>query len=159
MTVISKNVIYVFDSKGKIMKLNDIHKEWSVDSKIDKGYLDDEAIKIPLLHSKYLNILSETRLEFKKILEGKKKLESTLDDYFQGKIDGKVIGREPWQLEETKAAIEKRISSDKDIIRVNLQIAEIEEKVLVLKEIINNLNQRNFQLKVAMDFMKWSNGN
>lgn len=140
------------------MKLEDIQKEWSNDSILEKDRIDDEALKIPKLHSKYINILNNERILFTKVKQEKVKLEKLLEDYYTGKIDGKDINRPPWQLEESKAGIDKRIHADQDVIKVNLRISYQEEKVLLLKEIISNLNQRNFQLKVAVDFIKFMQG-
>ena len=140
------------------MDINLIHTEWAQDSILDKDMIAENALQIPLLHGKYMRYLSDIRLSFRKKNESRKLLEKKLEDYYQGKIDGKDIGRVAWQLEESKASTEKRIATDKDMIRLNIEIAEEEEKVLLLKEIINNLNQRNFQLKVALDFLKWSQG-
>ena len=140
------------------MNLKTIFAEWKNDSLMDENAISQEALKIPVLHSKYLTMLSHCRLEYKNLLEEKRKLELTLEDYYEGRIDGKDIGRSPWQMEETKARIEKRIITDPEVVELNLKIAREEEKVLVLKEIINNINQRNFQLKVSLDYLKWSNG-
>ena len=140
------------------MKLEDIQKEWSKDSIIHKDRIDDSALEIPKLHSKYINILNSERILFTKVKQEKIKLERLLEDYYNGKIDGKDIGRPPWQLEESKAGIEKRILSDDEIIKINMKISYQEEKVLLLKEVISNLNQRNFQLKVAVDFIKFMQG-
>jgi len=48
------------------MKLSEIQQDWSVDSKINEFELGREAIKVPMLHSKYLTILSNTKLQLRK---------------------------------------------------------------------------------------------
>lgn len=57
-------------------KLDDILAEWEKDSKIDTTEPGREMLNIPILHSKYLNILSKHRLLLKdteiKILKLKK---------------------------------------------------------------------------------------
>ena len=140
------------------MKLEDIYKEWSVDNLIDKSTLDQASIDIPKLHHKYMQFLSKERMVFRVLQENKKKLVQQLEDYYTGKIDGKDIGKEPWQLTETKSSSEKRVETDPSLIEMNLKIFVQEEKVLALKEIISNINQRNFQIKNAIDFLRWSQG-
>ncbi len=140
------------------MNLKKIFEEWKIDSVMDETAISQESLKIPQLHAKYLTMMSICRLEYKTLLDTKRSLEMTLEDYYEGRIDGKDIGRPPWQMEETKSRMEKRILVDPDMVEMNLKIAREEEKVLVLKEIINNINQRNFQLKVSLDYLKWSNG-
>lgn len=140
------------------MKLDEIHSNWALDTKIKKESLEEESLRIPELHSKYLNFLSTERKVYKALIERKKLLEETLTDYFLGRIDGKDIGREPWQGTESKSSAEKRVERDAAIINLNLQISEQEEKVLALKEIISNINQRTWHIKNAIDFIKWTGG-
>ena len=45
-----------------MITLDDIKSQWAEDSKIEQDLLDEESIKIPQLHSKYLNYLSDVRL-------------------------------------------------------------------------------------------------
>ena len=41
------------------MDIDEIHDLWSVDCKIDDLELDQESLKIPQLHSKYMRIITE----------------------------------------------------------------------------------------------------
>lgn len=141
------------------MKLEEIQELWASDCQIAKEKLDAESLRIPLLHSKYLKLMSDERLRFKLLQDKRAELFQTLMDYFEGKIDGRDIGRSPWQLKETKAACEKRILADKEYIALNIKVYQSEEKVLTLKEIITSINQRNFIIKNAIDWFKWSQGN
>lgn len=132
---------------------------WAEDAKIKRTELDIEALNIPILHSKYIKLMSSERVRFRALGEKKKILTQQLYDYYEGKLDGRDIGREPWQIvDKTKALTEKRVENDKELVDMNIRIFQSEEKVLLLKEIIININQRNFQLRVALDFMKFQNG-
>ena len=53
------------------MLLEDIEKEWAIDSVISNLKLDNESLKIPKLHSKYYSYLINEKLVHVKI---KKKL-------------------------------------------------------------------------------------
>lgn len=132
---------------------------WEKDAPVDKHEIGNESAKIPLLFQKYMTYLSKERLAYKLFLEEKKQLEIVLRDYFTGKIDGKEIGRPAHQLVETKESAGKRIDTDSEMRKLNLKIAEQEEIVLFLKEVIEHIKQRNFQLRVIVDWIKFSNGN
>lgn len=141
------------------MKIDELNDMWAEDANIDRGQLDIESLEIPKLHAKYLRLLSKERLRYKTLQEKKKELIQTLTDYFNGVIDGRDIGREPWQLaRESKSSVEKRVELDKQFIEMNIQIYVSEEKVNMLIEIIKNINQRNFQIKGAIDFLRFQNG-
>lgn len=141
-----------------VKRLLDYQSEWSTDCKIDTTRLDTESSQIPYLHSKYLNYLSNERLSLKRITVKKDKLVETLTDYYTGIIDGKDIGRDPWQIKESKSSSERRVEKDQEVINMNLILYEKEEMVLFLKEVVMNINQRNFQIKNTIDFMKFQNG-
>jgi len=140
------------------MTLDEINAEWAADAPINREQLDIDSLDIPKLHSKYVKMLSKERLVFKALDEKKKQFIQKLTDYFGGSLDGKEIGRPAWQLNETKSAIEKRVENDAELSKMKIQIYQAEEKVQVLIEIIKNINQRNFQIKNAIDFMRFMNG-
>lgn len=140
------------------MKLEEIQSLWGEDSNINRENLDQESTRIPKLHHKYITILSDERRAFKYLLDKRKQLEMTLQDYYTGKIDGRDIGREPWPVKEIKEYVTKRVECDKEMVDMNLKLVTQEEKVLYLKEVILNINQRNYQIKNAIDWVKWTGG-
>ena len=46
--------------------LKKIHEMWATDSQIDNMKLDEASRLTPMLHSKYLSLLSTTKLQLKK---------------------------------------------------------------------------------------------
>ena len=48
------------------MKLSDLQEMWAEDCKIDETNLGKESARVPLLHAKYINLLSSTRLNLRK---------------------------------------------------------------------------------------------
>lgn len=141
------------------MKLSDIQAEWAKDCPIDKNDLLGETGRIPILHQKYLTMLSNERITYRVLIENKKKLIQKLEDYFSGKLDGKDIGRDPWQLNETKSAIDKRIDTDHEVIEYNLKTFQQEEKMLYLKEVVGQINSRTYQIGNAGKMLIFMQGN
>jgi phosphoenolpyruvate synthase/pyruvate phosphate dikinase len=135
-----------------------IFEEWEKDA-IITDLFDDESLKISTLHAKYIRKLFQLRLQLKKRIEDKNILEQKLEDYFTGKIDGKDINRPPHQIVETKTSALKRISTDQDYIQINLEIAKLEETVLYVKEIVDSIKQRSFNIRNAIEWRKFTNGN
>jgi hypothetical protein len=140
------------------MKLSEIEDMWAVDCLVNKDHLDTDSIIVYPLHFKYHKILSAERIKFKAMTEKKKLIVQKLDDYYNGKIDGPSIGREPWQLKDSKVSAEKRVESDQELIDFNLQMFAQEEKVLLLKEILSTLNNRSFGVGNAIKFMAFMKG-
>ena len=48
------------------MKLSDLQQQWQADCKMDEMALDAESLKIPNLHSKYLALWNEERLNLRR---------------------------------------------------------------------------------------------
>ena len=57
-----------------------------------------------------------------------------------------------------KNEVDLYLESDKDIIGNNMRIVNQKEKLDMLEEILKNLNQRNFQIKNAIDWKKFTQG-
>ena len=143
------------------MKFEDIFDEWKRDSEIDQTDLGNESLKIPKLHHKYYMMLLSERSSLRKLESQMKQLKlSKYEFYSQGHTEEtKKLG---WELPPRgiilKADIPMYIEADRDIIDLSLKIGIQGEKVEFLDSIIKSLQTRNFLIKNAIDFLKWTNG-
>jgi Recombination, repair and ssDNA binding protein UvsY len=143
------------------MKIEEISQEWINDAKIDTTELDIESIKIPQLHSKYLKIYFEERRKLKVIEFQSKELFLNKYEYYNGRLSDEELEKLDWKpfvKRLMKNEIDLYIESDKDIIHNNMRIVNQKEKLDMLEEILKNLNQRNFQIKNAIDWKKFTQG-
>ena len=65
---------------------------------------------------------------------------------------------EPFVKRLMKNEVDMYLDSDKDIIQNNMRIINQKEKLAFLEEVIKNLNQRNFQIKNAIEWKKFTQG-
>ena len=143
------------------MTLDQISDEWRKDAGIDSTELGAESLKIPQLHSKYMKIYFDERqrlraYEFKSKATFLKKYE-----YYNGRMSREELeeaGWEPFVKKLMKNEIDMYVDSDADIVDVNMRIVAQKEKIDFLEEVLKNLNQRNYQIKNALDYMKFTNG-
>ncbi len=143
------------------MKLEEISQEWIKDSKIDTTELDIESIKIPQLHSKYLKVYFEERRKHKALEFQSKELFLNKYEYYHGRLSDEELQQlnwEPFMKRLMKNEVDLYLESDKDIIQTNMRIVNQKEKLDMLEEILKNLNQRNFQIKNAIDWKKFTQG-
>lgn len=143
------------------MKLDEIQKVWNDDAKISLDRIDEEATKIPLLHSKYYQIYSSERLILKKQQSDYKKLYlEKFEFYTQGPTEEQH--KKGWVLPAKgvilKNEADRYLEADDDLINMSLRIEVQKEKVDFLYSIIDNINKRSFQLSNALNFMKWQSG-
>jgi hypothetical protein len=140
------------------MTLEDFQKEWFGDLKYDQDNLDVVSLNIEKIIYKYVSYFATEAKAWKLLLERKKVLYDQLEDYYLGKLDGKDIGREPYQKHETKESSKQRIPADRDMVELSLKIIDAETKVEFLKEIIYAVKQRSFNVGHAIDFRKFMGG-
>lgn len=143
------------------MKLEAIFEEWEKDSQIDKTELADESLKIPSLHHKYYRMYAHERLVLKKYEAEMKQLRlDKWEFYTQG--PNEETRDKGWEL-PAKGLILKQempmyMEADKDIIELSLKIGMQQEKVDLLDSIIKSFTNRGFNIKSAIDFIRFTSG-
>lgn len=143
------------------MTLDQLMDEWRKDSPVDSTELAIESLKIPELHSKYLKIYFEERRKLKALEFQNKELFLKKYEYYNGKLSMEELDElnwEPFQKRLMKNEIEMYLNSDKEIIQNNIRLVNQQEKLDFLQEVIKNLNQRNFQIKNAIEWRKFTQG-
>ena len=143
------------------MKLSKIMEEWTTDSFIDKTKLIDESVKSAQLHSKYYRIFVEEKLRLAKAVEERKTLLHLKHEYYSGNLDFETLKENGWPQFQTKilkSEIDRYIDADKDMIKLNLELALLKEKVTMLKDVIYSINQRTFVIKNINDSNKFLAG-
>lgn len=141
------------------MKLNEILENWKKDCEIQTDRLDLESLNIPSLHHKYLKILSEERINLKKLDVEKKKISQNLWIYYTGKASPEIYKNKPLTgdlISNTK--IKDYIEVDEEYIKITQYIDIINEKIDVLIEIMKEINNRAFKIKNAIEWQKFING-
>ena len=144
------------------MKLEDIQELWHRDREIDYTELGTESIRIPLIHDKYLKIFTDERIRLKGLELELAKLVRAKTDYFSGRMSQEELDRRGWEQflgRLLKNEIANYIESDDDVIKLKQQLVVLQEKINYLDSVIRMINNRGFQIKNALDWLKFSHGN
>ena len=144
------------------MKLEDIQNLWHKDSKIDYTELGTESIRIPIIHDKYLRIFTDERIRLKGFEFELSKIVRTKTEYYSGKMSQEELEHRGWEQylgRLLKNEIANYIESDDDVIKLKQQLVVLQEKVNYLDSVIRMINNRGFQIKNALDWLKFTNGN
>lgn len=134
------------------MNFDDIKSMWERDSKIDDTELDTEALKIPQLHSKYLNLHSDYTLLKEKTEADQKKIIRELWEYYSGKSE------EPFHIKLLKQDVVMYIESDERYQKNLNKLKYYTTIVNYLKEVITNINNRSYAIRNALEWRKFLNG-
>jgi hypothetical protein len=143
------------------LKIEEIVSEWDKDSKIDETELSTEAINIPKIHNKYLKIFMGERISLFRLKAEKNRVRKTLQEYYLGELDKQELeelGRDQFYKKLLKNEIEVYIESDDLFIETTLKVAMQQEKVDYIERVIKSLDSRGFQIKSAIDFLKFTMG-
>jgi len=134
--------------------LDQILKHWESDSVIDQTEPGKELIRIPVLHNKYLTILTKHKIASKKVNYDYLRMKKTKWEYYTGKMSQEELeeyGWEPFRY-TLKSDISTYLESDNDIIKLLEKKVYHDECVSVIEAIMSELKSRTFQLR---DFIQW----
>lgn len=143
------------------MKLEDILSEWKVDAEIDKTELTDESVKIPKLHHKYLKMLMDEVLLYKKLNVEYKQLYKAKWEYYLGFISEDELKERGWKpnlLKILRSDVDIYLNSDVDLSNNKLRQDYQEQKIKALEEIIKSINNRNFTIKNSVEWARFQHG-
>jgi hypothetical protein len=144
------------------MKIDEIYDEWEKDTKIDKTQLDLEGCKIPSLHHKYQKLLTKETLVLRKMQAKLKLLRKAKREFLlnPNEEDAKEHG---WEYPAGGRKILHNqvgdyLETDKQWIEENLKIEAQTEKTKLIESIMHNINNRSYQLGVAVNFLRFLKG-
>ena len=142
------------------MNLSEIQDQVKRDLKINDLELDIESLRIPSLHIKYLQFLTENSLKLKKANGELAVLKRNKWIYYTGKASEGVYkekGDFPLKL-KTKDEERTFIEADEEIQKKKTEVEYYETVVDYLQEIVKQIGQRNFQIKNAIEWRKFEAG-
>jgi hypothetical protein len=140
--------------------LEQILKYWETDSNMDQTEPSKELLRIPILHSKYLNILTKHKIASKKAHFDYLRMRKIKWEYFTGKMSQEELeeyGWEPFQF-ALKSDINTYLEADGDLIKLLEKKVYHEEAISVVESIMSELKQRTWQLRDFISWEKFVNG-
>jgi len=143
------------------MNFSEIKKMVKIDMDFDETELDTESLRTPQIHNKYLVLYTDEKLLLTKLEGELKELTRYKWLYYTGKLSEdelKSFGWEPFQLTILKTDIEKFISSDKEIIELGNRVSFQKEKANYLESVIKIISSRQWMIKSAIEWIKFTQG-
>jgi len=143
------------------MTLDDLRTEIQKDMVLNQMELDTESLKIPQLHGKYLNFLTDERLSLRKAEADRSVMLRAKWEYYTGKMSQEELNRrgwEPFALKILRNDLDLYLDSDTDVIKCNQKIVYQKEKISLLEEVIKELNTRHWKIRNAIEWRRFTNG-
>lgn len=142
-----------------MVDLETIQRMWSEDSKIDPDNLHTESLNIPVLHAKYFDLYNNLNLLRKKAEQQRKNIRHERYEYYSGKSDPQVYVDNPFPKKiRDKDTMQKYLDADEKLSGLSLKIEYYETMMKYLEEILKQVTNRTYQIKNAIEFMRFSSG-
>ncbi len=142
-----------------MIDLETIQSMWESDSKIDPDNLHTESLNITILHAKYYEMYNTVMLLRKKAEQQRKNIRHERYEYFSGKSDPEVYIENPFPKKiRDKDTMQKYLDADEKLSNCSLKIDYYETTLRYLEEILKQVGNRTYQIKNAIEFMRFSSG-
>ena len=131
---------------------------WAKDCNIDANKLDEASRQAPLLHAKYLELISTYKLQLKKTEFEQKKLLKDKWLWYNGKMSQEEMEDKGWNpdpfngLKILKGEMDHYYDTDPEIQESELRIQYYKNVIDTLTEIISNVNWRH---QTIGNMIKW----
>ena len=142
-----------------LIDLEKIQDMWEADSKIDPDNLHTESLNIPSLHAKYFEMYNNLFLLRKKAEQQRKNIRHERYEYFSGKADPETYVDNPFPKKiRDKDTLQKYLDADEKLSNSSLKVDYYDAMLTYLESILKQINNRCYQIKNSIDFMKFNSG-
>ena len=144
------------------MKLTEIQEQWQEDARIDQTNLGNESVRVPLLHAKYLTVLSTSKLQLRKAESNYYNNRRLKYRYYRGEMSRDELEQEGWSQfqgnKPLKNEMDEFLQCDADLLSLQDKIEYFKTVVYTLEQIIRSINSRTWDIKSAVEWTKFTNG-
>ena len=142
-----------------IVTLEELQEMWEKDAKIDRDNLHEESLNVPSLHAKYFELYNTIFLLRKKAEQQRKNIRHERYEYFSGKADPEVYQKDPFGKKiRDKDTMQKYLDADEKISNSSLKIDYYDTMLVYLESILKVIQNRTYQIKNAIEFMRFNSG-
>ena len=142
--------------------LETLKTEWETDCIIDRDRLDESSIRTANLHQKYLNILTDYKLRLFKLEKEFLEMKGLRSRYYNGQLTKEELQQHQWQQYQyktpLKSELERLLETDQSLLNILDRESYIKICFEYTEEILKSLRERNWQIRNAIEFIKFQEG-
>lgn len=144
------------------MKLSELQSEWERDAPIDITNLGKEASRVPILHSKYVTLLSKSKLQLRKAESDYLNTRRKKYKYYRGEMSRQELEQEGWEQfqgnKPLKNEMDEFLACDEDLIYLQDKVEYFKTVQFTLEQILRSINSRTWDVKSSIEWTKFTNG-
>lgn len=147
-----------------MLNIEDILEMWKKDSHIDDMRLDESSRETAKLHAKYLELLTQSKLQLKRTDMELKVLLKDKWLHYNGKLEKEKIDEYGWSydplngLKVLKGDMDYFYNSDQDLQKLNAKLEYIQTVIETLEEIMGNIRWRHSTIKNMIEWRRFTSG-
>lgn len=136
--------------------------QWEQDAKIDIGRISEATLNTPLLHSKYLRLLASWKQKQAQAKSNLYNVRMLKTRYYKGELSKEELDKYQWKQwqynKPLKNELEALLQSDKDVVKVQSQLEQVDTIVYVLDCIMTQIKQRDFEISNYIKIKMYERG-
>ena len=137
------------------MTLSELQEQVKKDLKIQSDELTFEAVRTPDIHHIYNKMLMTERLALKKMEREWDILYLKQWEYYRKKADPEVYEKKPLLKKIMDSDVKLYLTADEDLQNLRAHMESKEELIDFLKRTMDQVAQRTWLIKNAIDYMKY----
>lgn len=160
--IIPKADEYIMNTKVT-PTIDEVLSEWKKDAIIDESKLSNEIVRVPMLHSKYLEYFIFFKQRLSAVESKKNKMGWQKRKYFRGEMALDDLQKHGWSqwngLKPSTTELNQLLEFDTDMNDLTRIVSELKTSVSGCEYIMNQLKGREYALKTLFEYMKYIGGN
>jgi len=141
------------------MKFEELQKQIEEDFNNTNEYdLGKEVLRNDNLFGKYIIFLKDEKIRLAKIEAQLKKMIFFKKQYYSGQLSDEHYQENPLDKRYIKTELSDVLNADKDIITLNEMLSNSALKVTMIEGAIKRIDRRGYDLKTAVDYLKFTQG-
>lgn len=142
--------------------IDELKQMWASDSQIKETELARESLRTPHLHSKYLDMLINAKMKVSAYQHDLARMQLFKARYYKGELTKDELleyGLPQWQYNKPlKSEMDGLLDADADCIKIRQKIDYVTLMVFQLEQIMNAIKGRGWDIRNAIEFLKYQSG-
>lgn len=135
---------------------------WQKDASLDSTKLMEEMYKQPLLHAKYIKLLTDYKISVRKQALKYDSLKSLKIRYFNGEMNKEELDEYGWAqykfTKPLKSQLESLLDADQDLQKIVERIEYLKILIDTTESILKEIHSRGYLLKTILDNRRFEAG-
>lgn len=144
------------------MDIEQIKENWKADCVIDESKLAYSSVETAKLHSKYLNLLIDTKLKITRNKAQFDEYKRVKIKYYKGEMTKEELEEHGWEQykynKPLKSEMEDLLSGDSELNKYKYRLEYLQSVEYLLESILSQIKSRDFQIKNIITWKQFTAG-